>query len=146
MLTFELITLDGVKFSGQCYEVMLPTPEGQIAIFPNHAPVVTVTAAGIASIRKRADDPDEALEHFAIDSGMAEINERRVRLLAEQAEQSDEINQMEAQAALHRARELAAQAHDKESLADATAQVERHLARLKVAELKRRGRGKQQYK
>lgn len=138
MITFELVTLEGVLHSSECYEVILPTEQGQIAIFPNHAPLVATAVAGVVSVRKRASDKDEDMLHFAVDSGVVEINDKRVRLLAEEAESADSIDQMQAQAALHRARELQAQARDRVSLADATALIERQAARLKVAELKRR--------
>lgn len=137
-LTFELVTLDGVAHSSECHEIILPTPDGQIAVFPHHAPLVVASTAGVVSVRTRATDKDEDMLHFAVDSGVIEINEHRVRLLAEEAESADSIDQMQAQAALHRAKELQAQARDRVSLADATALIERQAARLKVAELRRR--------
>ncbi|HIA91665.1 TPA: ATP synthase F1 subunit epsilon [Candidatus Saccharibacteria bacterium] len=139
-LTFELVTLDGLAHSSECYEVILPTESGIIAVFPNHAPLVSVSVPGVVSIRKRATDSDDDLVHFAVDGGVIEINERRVRLLADEADEADSIDEMQAQAALKRARELQAMAKDKVNLADATALIERQAARLKVAEIKRRSR------
>lgn len=137
-ITFELVTLDGVAHSSECYEVVLPTENGIIAVFPHHAPLVSVSVPGVVSVRKRAADKDEDMLHFAVDAGVIEINDRRVRLLADEADEADSIDEMQAQAALQRARELQAQATDKVNLADATALIERQVARLKVAELTRR--------
>jgi F-type H+-transporting ATPase subunit epsilon len=142
MLTFELVTLDGVKHSSECYEVILPTAEGQIAIFPHHASLVSVASPGVVSVRQRATDGDELLQHFATDGGVIEINDRRVRLLTDEAEAADDIYHTETQAALARARELAAQADDKVATADATALIERRLAQLKVTELSNRKRNR----
>jgi len=142
VITFELVTLDGVKFAKECYEVMLPTEDGQISVFPHHAPLVSVAVPGIVAIRKRASDKDDQLDHYAIDGGVIEINGRRVRLLVDEAEHASDIDHMQAQAALRRARELMKQSHDRESAAQATARVERELARIRVAEIKRRSSGR----
>lgn len=140
MLTFELVTLEGVKFSEECYEVVLPTVEGQIGIFPDHAPLIAAAVPGVISIRKRQSDPDDKLDHFATDGGLVEINGRHVRLLADTAEHADDINEMEAKAALQRAKELKSTAKDQVAVADAVSLIERHTARLKVADIKRRRR------
>ena len=141
-LTFELVTLDGVAHSSECYEVVIPTESGIIGVFPNHAPLVSVSVPGVVSIRKRSSDADDAMIHFAVDGGVVEINDRRVRLLADTAEDAESVNEMEAMAALRRARDLQARAQDKVSLADATALIEQQVARLKVADLKRRSKNR----
>lgn len=138
MLTFELVTLEGIKFSEECFEIILPTEQGQIAVFPNHVPLVSVAAPGIVSVRIRESDPDAALHHYAIDGGVIEVGEHRIRVLADEAQSAEDIDQAQAQAALQRAKELQKQAEGRVALADATALVERHLAQLKVAELKNR--------
>ena len=82
MITLELVTLSGVKYGEEVYEVILPTPDGQIAIFPNHMPLVSLASPGVISVRKREKDSDDAMEHFATNGGIVEINDRRVRVLA----------------------------------------------------------------
>lgn len=138
MLTFELVTLEGVKFTEECYSVALPTPGGVITVMPHHIPLVSVAMPGVVSVRRNQNDPDSKLEHFASDGGVIEISGTRVRLLANAAEAAGDINEMEAKEALERARELQLNAKDQVALADATGLIERHLAQLKVAELKRR--------
>lgn len=138
MLTFELVTLEGIKFSEQCFEIILPTEQGQIAVFPNHVPLVSVATPGIVSVRIRETDPDSALHHYAINGGVIEVGEHRVRVLADEAQSAEDIDEGHAKAALQRAKELQKQAEGRVALADATALVERHLAQLKVAELKNR--------
>ena len=141
-ITFELVTLEGVKFTEQCYSVQLPTPDGLVSILPHHIPLVSIASPGVVSIRRRQDDPDSALEHFASDGGLIEVSGKRVRLLADTAEAAEDVNELEAKQALERAKELQKTAKDQVALADATALIERHAARIKVAELKRRRRTK----
>lgn len=140
MITFELVTLSGLKFSDEVYEVILPTPDGQIAVFPNHMPLVSLAVPGVISIRRRDSDPDDKLEHFATNGGVIEINDRRVRLLADEADHSDEVVHAEAEKALELARQQAKQAKDQVSLDKANQIIQTQHARLKVAGLKRRRR------
>lgn len=140
MLKFELVTLEGIKFTQECYSISLPTPSGIITIMPHHIPLISVAVPGVVSVRKAQNDPDSQLEHFASDGGVIEISGTRVRLLANAAEAANDINEMEAKEALERAREMQQNAKDQVALADATGLIERHLAQLKVAELKKRHR------
>ncbi|MBW3538002.1 ATP synthase F1 subunit epsilon [Candidatus Parcubacteria bacterium] len=138
MLTFELVTPEGVKFTEEAYEVLLPTPNGQIGILPHHMPLVTLAVPGVIGIRRRADDPDSRIEHFATGGGFVEVDGKRLRLLADTAEHAEDIDELRAKEALERAQELQQTAEDHVALADATALIERNLARLKVTEIKRR--------
>lgn len=141
MITFELVTLEGVKFSEDCFEIVLPTPDGLIAVFPDHMPLISVVSPGVISIRAREKDADDKMEHFATDGGIVEIEEgKRIRLLADVAEQADDVNEMEAKTALERAQELRANADSQVDFAEASALIAQQTARLRVAELKRRKR------
>lgn len=139
-ITFELVTPEGIKASEEAYEVMLPTPQGQIGILPHHMPLVSLAAPGIISIRRAQSDPDSRLEHFATSGGLVEVEGSTVRLLADTAEHADDIDEARAAEALRAAQELAKTSKDSVAVADATALIERNIARLKVAELKRRHR------
>ena len=140
MITLELVTLDGLKFSDDVYEVVLPTPDGLIAVFPNHAPIVSLASPGVISIRKREADADDKMELFATNGGVIEINDRRVRVLVDEADDSSEVVEKEIQEALALAEEEARNAKDQVSLDKATQIIQTQQARLKVAELKRRKR------
>ena len=139
-MQFELVTLAGVKVNEPVYEVILPTTEGQISVFPSHEPIVTVATPGVVSVRKHKDDADDRLEFFAISGGVVEINQQRVRILVDEAEHGDDIIEAETQAALERAVKLRDEANDQVELEKAHQLVDRHAVRLKVAELTRRKR------
>ena len=141
-LTFELVTPDGVRFSEAVYEVMLPTPDGQIAVLPHHAELTSVASAGVVSVRRHESDADSTLEHFATNGGIIEVDGPVVRLLADSAEHAADIDAQHAAEALRRAQELRANADDHVALADAEALIEHNIARIKVAELQKRTRKK----
>jgi len=137
MITFELVTLTGVKFTEKVYEVMLPTPLGEIAVFEHHMPLVSLVAPGIIKVRPKADTKDNHLELFSVHGGVIEIADNKIRVLVDEATHSDELNEKEVQAALQRAKQLKAEASEQVELDKAQAMIDRHSVELKVAELRR---------
>lgn len=140
MIKFELVTLDGTKFSEDIYEVRLPTPQGEIGIFPHHMPLVSIASHGVITVRRKKTDPDQLLEYFASNGGVIEILDNQVRVLVDEADREDEVNEKEALKAFDQAHELKKKARDQMSLQKAQQMVDRSQTRLKVAELRRRKR------
>ena len=141
-MKLELVTLTGLKFDEDVYEVVLPTSTGTIAVFPNHMPLVTLAVPGVISVRRSSSVSDDDMEHFATNGGVIEIGNEYVRVLVDEADHADEIVESEARSALERAQRLKTEAQDTVSLEKAQSLVDRHAVRLKVAELRRRHRGR----
>jgi F-type H+-transporting ATPase subunit epsilon len=142
MIHFELVTLSGTKFSQEVYEVMLPTPQGYIAVLPEHMPLVSLASEGVISIRHKEGEYDELMERFAVSGGVIEISGNKVRVLVDEADHEDEISEAETQKAIERARKLREEARDQVDLDKAQSMIDRHTTRLKVAELKRHRRSR----
>lgn len=140
MIHFELITLTGVKLSESVYEVKLPTPQGIIAVYKNHAPLVSIATTGIITVRKKDNTPDDLQDNYAIDSGVIQIENDTVRVLVDEADKDTEVSAKEAEDALKRAKQLRAEAKDQVSLDKAQSLVDRQATRLKIAELRRKSR------
>jgi F-type H+-transporting ATPase subunit epsilon len=105
-MKLELVTLDGIKFQKDVYEVLLPTENGQIGVLPGHMPLISVATRGVISIRRKADDSDDELEHYATNGGVIEIQGNLVRVLVDEADHEQEINFQETEEAIKRAQEL----------------------------------------
>lgn len=140
MIHFELVTLAGTKFGDNVYEVVLPTPDGQIAVFPDHMPLVSIASPGIIKVRVKQGDPDDFMRIYATNGGVIEIADNKVRVLVDEADSSEEINEKEAEKAHQEALSLRAAAKDQVSLDHAQSLLDRSAVRLKVAEIKRRRR------
>lgn len=140
MIHFELVTLTGVKLRETVHEVKLPTPLGIIAVYENHAPLVSTAVTGIITVRKKSDTPDDLQENYAIDSGVIEIADNTVRVLVDEADKDSEVSAKEAEEALARAKKLRSEAKDQVSLDKAQMLVDRQSTRLQIANLKRRPR------
>lgn len=138
MFHLQLVTLTGTKFEGDVYEVILPTLDGEIGILANHMPLISVATAGAVVVKKNHTDADNQREFFAISGGVIEIEHNQLKVIVDEADHADNINEAEAEAAHERARTMMAEAKDQVSLEHAQQIVDRSGARLEVAKLKRR--------
>lgn len=139
-MRLQLVTLSGVKLDQEVYEVIIPTPDGEIAVFPDHEPLITVATAGAITVKLNKDDLPENNEYFAITGGIVEITGKVVKVLVDEAEHGEDIVESETQAALQRAIEMRDNAIDQIELERAHSLVDRHAVRLRVADLHRRRR------
>jgi F-type H+-transporting ATPase subunit epsilon len=138
VLRFQLVTLEGTKLDEEVYEVRLPTPDGEIGVFTNHAPLVSVAVPGVITVKRGASDPEAKWEYYASNGGVIEIVEGIVRVLVDEADREDEINEQEAQKAFEKAKSMQADAKDQVTLEQAQDLIDRHAVRLQVANLRRR--------
>ncbi len=140
MVKLELVTLHGIKYSEDVYEVQLPTPQGYLGVFQHHADLVGLASPGVISVRTKPNQPDDLMERFATNGGVIEISNDVVRVLVDEADAAEELNEAEIQKALEHARKLRAEAKDQVSLDHAQSLIDRQAVRLQVAGLKRRRR------
>ncbi|HUC95393.1 MAG TPA: ATP synthase F1 subunit epsilon [Candidatus Saccharimonadia bacterium] len=137
MIRFKLITLSGIKFDEDVYEVLLPTLDGEIGVLTGHMPLISVAILGIISIRRDSKDPDSRLEHFACQGGVIEIKDDILQVIVGEADNADEINEKEAKAAYERAQKLKANSKSDIELEEATSLIDLLALKIKVAELRR---------
>jgi len=136
-LRFEIVTAERVVYSADVDVVVAPGIEGQLGILPNHAPLMTMLQPGELLVRK---DGEEAL--IFISGGFLEVRGDKVVVLADTAERAEEIDVDRAEEARSRAEERLAQHTGDVDLERARASMLRSLVRLKVAEKRRKKRGR----
>lgn len=137
-MQLTLTTLLGVKIDRTIYELIVPTVDGEIAIYPGHEPIVTLVKPGVMTIRNNKSDSDEELEHLAVTDGIIKISQKKIDLLVSEADRGLDISEEEVKLALERAVKMREEAQDQVELDEAYQLVDRHMVRLKVAELHRR--------
>jgi F-type H+-transporting ATPase subunit epsilon len=135
MATFklEIVTAERMVFSEEVSALIAWGMEGQLAILPHHAPLMTMLQPGDLMIRK-----DKEEEYLAISGGFLEVRPDKVIILADACERVDEIDIARAEEAKKRAQETMKTAPLTADAAAAEAALRRSIARLKVAERKRR--------
>ncbi len=140
MIQFQLVSLGGVKYDEDVYQVLLPTLDGQIGVMPGHMPLVSVATHGMVGVRRLSSDRDDAMDYFAISGGVIEVDNNVLRVLVDEADNADEISEAEAKEAFELAQKMKAEAKDQVSLEHAQSLIDRSSVRLQVAGLKRRHR------
>jgi F-type H+-transporting ATPase subunit epsilon len=120
----ELVSVERLLWSGDATMVIARTTEGELGVLPGHAPLLGELAPG-GVVRIQQEGGGELA--FAVHGGFLSVTEDGVSILAEIAEQADEIDVGRAQQALERAR--AAGDDDDEAAAAAS----RALSRLRAS-------------
>ena len=138
MIHFQLVSSAGIKFDGEAYEILVPTKAGVIGIFEEHMPLISAATVGVLSVRKKSSDPDSAMENFAINGGLVEVNGKEVRFVADDITAEGETSEQEAEAALQRAKELVKTADSRTALEEAHRTLHHSTAKLHLAKLKKR--------
>ena len=82
MLHFELVTPEKLIRSEDVYMVTVPGTEGDFGVLEGHAPVMSTIRDGALTIQRSQGAAPETL---AIRGGFAEVNDRGLTVLAEQA-------------------------------------------------------------
>lgn len=138
MIHFELVSVEGTKFDGEAYEVVIPTKDGEIAVFQDHMPLVSAGVPGVISVRQKQTDNDSELQQFAVNGGIMEVDGSSIRYIADDVTAAEDVNEKEAEAALARAEEQVKNAGTQTALAEAKRVLHHSQAQLNIARLKRR--------
>lgn len=56
IINLKIITLEGIFFSGEILEIILPTDLGQIAVLPNHIPLISKVKEGDVTLKTKDGD------------------------------------------------------------------------------------------
>lgn len=82
MLHFELVTPEKLLRSEEVYQVVVPGTEGDFGVLQGHTPFMsTVRDGNLAIYRTDKGEP----ELLPVKGGFAEVNEKGLTVLAEQA-------------------------------------------------------------
>ncbi len=96
----EIVSQDRIVFQGDADMVLLPGTEGEMGILPHHAPLLTTLKYGIIRVRSQGQETV-----FTVSGGIAEIQPDIITVLADAAENVEEIDIQRAEAARKRAEE-----------------------------------------
>lgn len=97
----DIVSQDRLVYQGEADMVLLPGTAGEMGILPNHAPVLTVLQFGVVRVRLNGKE-----QFFTVAGGVAEVQPDQVTVLADAAENVQEIDEQRADAARSRAEQL----------------------------------------
>jgi F-type H+-transporting ATPase subunit epsilon len=99
----EIVSQDRTVFQDDVDIVVLPGAAGEMGILPNHAPVLTTLKFGVIKVRRQGKE-----QLFAVAGGVAEVQPTIVTVLADAAENIEDIDILRAKAAKKRAEDALA--------------------------------------
>src|SRR4030066_566563 len=97
----EIVSQDRQVFSGDADMVIVPGTQGEMGILPNHAPLLSTLKFGILRVRYQGQE-----QIFTIAGGVIEVQPDLVTIMADAAENVQEIDLSRAEAAKRRAEEI----------------------------------------
>lgn len=133
----DIVSAEGEIFSGEATMVFAPGSQGDLGIYPRHAPLLTMLKAG----EVRVQTPDGAEQVFYVGGGALEIQPHLITVLADTALRARDIDEAAALAAKQQAEETLRGRAGAIDHAEALAELARALAQLKVLERLRKIRG-----
>jgi F-type H+-transporting ATPase subunit epsilon len=127
-LHFELVSPARLLYSGTVASVTIPGTEGEMGIFPGHAPILSTLKPGVVTVYKDGGSTDRIF----VRGGMVEVNPQGLTLLAEVAIPMAELNADQLNQQIRNAEEDLADAKDGEAKRKAAETVE-HLKAMRAA-------------
>lgn len=123
----EILTPNGVIFSGKARSVVLPGEEGEFGVLAGHASVTTLLEAGVVDVEK----DDKSVEAIVINWGVAQVDEGKVVILVEGAAPIRGASESEIADALDEAKKLITDVADSSSaIATVSAKIETAAKKL----------------
>jgi len=133
----EIVSQDRMVFEGDADIVIVPGEAGEMGILPNHAPLLSTLRMGIIKVRAGGNEQD-----FTVSGGIIEVQPDIITILADAAENVDEIDISRAEAAKRRVEEILAKGlpPDTDEYLAMEAALKRSNLRLEAARRYRSGR------
>jgi F-type H+-transporting ATPase subunit epsilon len=97
----EIVSQDRQVFSGDADMVIVPGTQGEMGILPNHAPLLSTLKFGVLRVRYQGKE-----QVFTIAGGVIEVQPELITVMADAAENVQEIDINRAEAAKRRAEEI----------------------------------------
>jgi F-type H+-transporting ATPase subunit epsilon len=133
----EIVSQDRTVFQGDVDVVVLPGIAGEMGILPHHAPVLTILKYGVIKIRQNGKE-----ELFTVAGGMAEVQPDIVTILADAAENIQDIDVTRAKAAKKRAEDALAKLKPEDHDAYLTMEAALRRSNLRLDVVRRYGKVK----
>jgi F-type H+-transporting ATPase subunit epsilon len=132
----DIVSAEGQMFSGEATMVLVPGSQGELGIYPRHAPLLTTLKPG--EVRVQTEGGEEQV--FYVAGGVLEVQPHLVTVLADTAARARDLDEAEALAAKQRAEDAMRTRSDKLEIAEAQAELARAVAQLRAIERLRKKR------
>ena len=126
-LNVRVITPDKIVWDALADELILPSSTGKIGILTNHAPLLTAIDIGVMQLKS-----DAGWTSIVLMEGFAEVEDNKVTILCNGAEEGSSIDLKTAQEELEKVTLLVDEATTKKEKIEATIELRKAKARLQA--------------
>ena len=127
----EIVTPDGLDFSGEVESLLVRTDDGDVEILAGHTDLLASVSTGRVRILQNGQS-----RFASVNGGFLSVSNGKVRLCAITFEFADQIDLKRAEAAKERAESALRSAKDERDERVAKAKLARAASRIKVANMK----------
>lgn len=131
-LRLEIVTPEATAYSEDVEMVTLPGSEGELGVYPNHVPLLTLLKPGELRVVRSG-----RATSLAVGEGFVEITAERVSVLTDVALEAERIDEAAAEQAVARAQAAMKEDHGAEEIAAIQASLQKALAQLHVKRRRR---------
>ena len=126
-LNVRVITPDKVVWDAMVEELILPSSTGQLGVLTDHAPLLTALDIGVMRLKA-----DAGWTSIVLMEGFAEVEDNKVTILCNGAEEGSSIDLKTAQDELEKVTLLVDEATTKKEKLEATIELRKSKARLQA--------------
>jgi F-type H+-transporting ATPase subunit epsilon len=126
-LNVRVITPDKVVWDAMAEELILPSSTGQLGILTDHAPLLTALDIGVMRLKS-----DAGWTSIVLMEGFAEVEDNKVTILCNGAQEGSSIDLKTAQEELEKVTLLVDEATTKKEKIEATIELRKAKARLQA--------------
>lgn len=126
-LTVSVVTPDGPVLEENFDMVVCETEDGELGILPQHIPLIAPLTISAVRLKLKADT-----QRLAVNSGIIEVRDNKVTILAQSAEKPEDINVDRAKDAKARAEQRLESEQDHIDFQRAELALKRAMNRLDV--------------
>lgn len=128
-LRIDVVSAEGLIFSGDAEFVVLPGELGELGIYPQHAPLITRIKPGAVRIRVPGKVEEELV---FVAGGVLEVQPYSVTVLADTAIRAKDLDASKAEEAKKRAEDALVNENSKIDYAKAQAEIAAAIAQLSM--------------
>jgi len=129
-LQLDIVTPEQLILSSPVDYVGAPGIEGEFGVLPGHVPFISALSIGALHYKT-----DGKMRYVFVSGGFAEVSDNKVTILAESAEEADNIDFARAENARKRAEQRLSDKADNINMPRAVAALQRAVARLSIHDL-----------
>ncbi len=127
----DVVSAEERLFSGVVQKIQVTGSEGELGIYPGHAPLLTAIKPGMVRIVKQHGDE----EIIYLSGGILEVQPSIVTVLSDTAIRGQDLDEARAIESVRKAEEHIRNSHGDVDYAQASAELSKAIAKLRVIEL-----------